>query len=195
MKWILASASPRRKELLAGIGLPFEVIVSDAEEKTDKNLTPDELVKNLSEIKARSVWELCSKKKDPEEFAVIGSDTIVYHNGEVLGKPKDEEDAYRMLRSLSGMTHSVFTGVTLILPGGETIRFASETKVTFAELSDTEIRNYIATKEPMDKAGAYGIQSRGGAFVTHIDGEYATVVGFPIGEFCEILRKKGLFGV
>ncbi|MBR3039671.1 MAG: septum formation inhibitor Maf [Lachnospiraceae bacterium] len=195
MKWILASASPRRKELLTRIGLDFEVIVSDADENIEEELKPDELVKALSEIKARAVWEECKKNRDMSDVAVIGSDTIVFHNGTVLGKPKDEEDAFRMLRSLSGETHSVFTGVTLILPKEEIVQFASETKVTFAELSDAEILRYIATKDPMDKAGSYGIQSLGGAFVKRIEGEYATVVGFPIGEFCEILRKKGLFGV
>ena len=116
---------------------------------------------------------------------------LLVHNGEILGKPKDEEDAFRMLKSLSGDTHSVYTGVTILL-GDETITFANETKVVFDTISDEEIKRYIASKEPMAKAGAYGIQGLGGAFVTSIEGEYANVVGFPIGEFCHILRERKL---
>lgn len=191
MKWILASASPRRKELLSQIGLEFEIKVSDADENISESLLPDELVKRLSKIKATAVREELSAGSPEEETAIIGADTVVYLNGEILGKPKDEEDAFRMLRALSGATHSVFTGVTILLPG-ETITFANETKVTFDTLSDEEIRKYIASKEPMDKAGAYGIQGLGGAFVTSIEGEYANVVGFPIGEFSHILRERKL---
>ena len=214
IRWILASASPRRKELLTQIGLDFEVMVSEADENIKEELAPDELVKRLSEIKAEAVRDHLGKlakylqegkdavSADREEggetvsesqgrIGIIGADTVVYHNGEILGKPKDEEDAFRMLQSLSGATHSVFTGVTILLPE-EKIVFVSETKVTFDELSDEEIRIYIATNEPADKAGAYGIQGFGGAFVTGIEGEYANVVGFPIGEFCHILRKKGI---
>lgn len=190
IRWILASASPRRKELLTQIGLDFEVVVSEADENIKEELPPDELVKRLSEIKAEAVRDHLGKQAE-YRTGIIGADTVVYHNGEILGKPKDEEDAFRMLRALSGATHSVFTGVTILLPE-EKIVFANETKVTFDELSDEEIRIYIATKEPMDKAGAYGIQGFGGAFVTGIEGEYANVVGFPIGEFCHILRSKGL---
>lgn len=191
MKWILASASPRRKELLSQIGLEFEIKVSDADENISESLLPDELVKRLSKIKATAVREELSANFSDEENAIIGADTVVYLNGEILGKPKDEEDAFRMLRALSGVSHSVFTGVTILLPG-ETITFANETKVTFDTLSDEEIRKYIASKEPMDKAGAYGIQGLGGAFVTSIEGEYANVVGFPIGEFSHILRERKL---
>jgi septum formation protein len=216
IKWILASASPRRRELLTQIGLSFEVVVSEADENIAEKLSPGELVERLSLIKAGAVRDYLSVDEadnkpvgdgEPGEsetagdnyaadglpYAVIGADTVVYHEGEILGKPKDEEDAFRMLRALSGATHSVFTGVSILLPD-ETVTFHSETKVTFDELSDEEIRAYIASGEPMDKAGAYGIQGLGGAFVTGIEGEYANVVGFPIGEFCRILRKKGLFG-
>ena len=191
MKWILASASPRRRELLAQVGLEFEVLVSDADENIEESLSPDELVKRLSLIKAAAVKEELSAKGADGDSAVIGADTVVFHNGEILGKPKDEEDAFRMLKSLSGDTHSVYTGVTVLL-GDETITFANETKVVFDTISDEEIKRYIASKEPMDKAGAYGIQGLGGAFVTSIEGEYANVVGFPIGEFCHILRERKL---
>ena len=184
--WILASASPRRRELLTQIGLEFEVMASDADEDIKEKLSPGELVERLSRIKAEEV-----KARIEGNRGVIGSDTIVYHNGEVLGKPKDKDDAFRMLKSLSGATHSVFTGVTIILPE-ETIVFHNETKVTFDTLSDEEILKYIESGEPMDKAGAYGIQGLGGAFVTSIEGEYATVVGFPIGEFSHILRERKL---
>ena len=193
-KWVLASASLRRRELLTQIGLDFEVVVSEADENIAEKLSPGELVERLSLIKAGAVKDYLSvDEADNKTVAVIGADTVVYHEGEILGKPKDEEDAFRMLRALSGATHSVFTGVSILLPD-ETVTFHSETKVTFDELSDAEIRAYIASGEPMDKAGAYGIQGLAGAFVTGIEGEYANVVGFPIGEFCRILRKKGLFG-
>ena len=191
IKWVLASQSPRRKELLEQIGLSFEVVVSRADENITEELSPGELVERLSLIKAEAVRDSLAGREDAP--VVIGADTVVYHNGRILGKPKDEEDAFLMLRSLSGDTHSVFTGVSILFPGG-TVTFHSETKVTFDELSDAEIRAYIASGEPMDKAGAYGIQGLGGAFVTGIEGEYANVVGFPIGEFCRILRKKGLLG-
>lgn len=191
MKWILASASPRRRELLTQVGLEFEVMVSDADENIEESLSPDELVKRLSLIKAAAVKEELSAKGADGAPAVIGADTVVFHNGEILGKPKDEEDAFRMLKSLSGDTHSVYTGVTILL-GDETITFANETKVVFDTISDEEIKRYIASREPMDKAGAYGIQGLGGAFVTSIEGEYANVVGFPIGEFCHILRERKL---
>ncbi len=191
MKWILASASPRRRELLTQVGLTFEVMVSDADENIEESLSPDELVKRLSLIKAAAVKEELSAKGADGDSAVIGADTVVFHKGEILGKPKDEEDAFRMLKSLSGDTHSVYTGVTILL-GDETITFANETKVVFDTISDEEIKRYIASKEPMDKAGAYGIQGLGGAFVTSIEGEYANVVGFPIGEFCHILRERKL---
>ena len=191
MKWILASASPRRRELLTQVGLTFEVMVSDADENIEESLSPDELVKRLSLIKATAVKEELSAKGADGDSAVIGADTVVFHKGEILGKPKDEEDAFRMLKSLSGDTHSVYTGVTILL-GDETITFANETKVVFDTVSDEEIKRYIASKEPMDKAGAYGIQGLGGAFVTSIEGEYANVVGFPIGEFCHILRERKL---
>lgn len=191
MKWILASASPRRRELLTQVGLTFEVMVSDADENIEESLSPDELVKRLSLIKAAAVKEELSAKGADGDSAVIGADTVVFHKGEILGKPKDEEDAFRMLESLSGDTHSVYTGVTILL-GDETITFANETKVVFDTISDEEIKRYIASKEPMDKAGAYGIQGLGGAFVTSIEGEYANVVGFPIGEFCHILRERKL---
>ena len=191
MKWILASASPRRRELLTQVGLTFEVMVSDADENIEESLSPDELVKRLSLIKAAAVKEELTAKGADGDSAVIGADTVVFHKGEILGKPKDEEDAFRMLKSLSGDTHSVYTGVTILL-GDETITFANETKVVFDTISDEEIKRYIASKEPMDKAGAYGIQGLGGAFVTSIEGEYANVVGFPIGEFCHILRERKL---
>ena len=191
MKWILASASPRRRELLTQVGLTFEVMVSDADENIEESLSPDELVKRLSLIKAAAVKEELSAKGADGDSAVIGADTVVFHKGEILGKPKDEEDAFRMLKSLCGDAHSVYTGVTVLL-GDETITFANETKVVFDTISDEEIKRYIASKEPMDKAGAYGIQGLGGAFVTSIEGEYANVVGFPIGEFCHILRERKL---
>ena len=186
IKWILASASPRRRELLTQIGLDFEVKVSDADENIEEELPPDKLVMRLSEMKAQAVADELESLED--YCGIIAADTIVYHNGKVLGKPQNEEDAFQMLKSLSGDSHSVYTGVTMLMPG-ESITFNSETKVFFDTLDDEEIRNYIKTGEPMDKAGAYGIQGFAGAFVTRIEGEYANVVGFPIGEFAHRLRE------
>lgn len=180
--WILASNSPRRKELLGNI-TEFTVLSAEADESVEPGLSPDQIVEELAARKAQAVFERLSDSE-----SVIGADTIVYHKGEVLGKPKDKEDAFRMLKSLSGDTHSVFTGVCVLTPEGKLV-FHSETKVTFDELPDEEIREYIDTGEPMDKAGAYGIQGLGGKFVTGIEGDYTNVVGFPVGEFCRLIRN------
>lgn len=179
---LLASKSPRRRELLSNAGVKFSVEVSDAEENYDPLLPPGEIVKTLSRIKAEAV-----AKNHPDQ-TILGADTIVVLDGEILGKPKDEADARRMLHLLSGRTHEVYTGVT-ILRGRRKIQFFERTKVTFFRLSDEEIASYVATGEPMDKAGAYGIQLRGARFVRRISGDYATVVGLPVARTIRALER------
>lgn len=194
---ILASGSPRRKELLSQIGLDFRVVTSNAEETTDKN-TPEEMVLEFSKKKAEAVAGLnaavqgCAAAAfgDDDKYVIIGADTIVYADGKVLGKPKDRDDAFLMLKRLSGKSHSVFTGVTLIC-GKESISFYEETKVFVYDMTDDEIWSYIDTGEPMDKAGAYGIQGAFAAFVSGIEGDYNSVVGLPVGRVYQEMRKAG----
>ena len=174
---VLASQSPRRKELLSLIFNNFEVIPSDAEENVNYELPPHEIVQELAENKARYV---CEGLND-SNAVVIGADTIVYCDGRVMLKPRDRRDAENMLSTLSGREHSVFTGVSIVtLDSTET--FYSETRVKFKELSKKDIESYIDTNEPMDKAGAYGIQGYGALFVERIDGNYHNVVGLPTSE-------------
>lgn len=185
---VLASQSPRRHELLEMVGIEHEVITSDC----DENISftgPAELVRELSSRKAAAVAEKLEKEEQKPDAVVIGSDTIVFYDGEVLGKPADEEDAFRMLTELSGHTHSVFTGVTLIdTASGRKETFFEETSVTFYPVGEDEIREYIATGDPLDKAGSYGVQGRGAFLVKHIEGDYFTVVGLPIAHLIRVLR-------
>lgn len=185
MRIILASGSPRRRELLSGLGIQgLEIIPAVGEEKRNPALSPAELVMSLSEAKAREVFS-----KNPGA-AVIGADTVVALDGEILGKPKNEKDAFRMLSLLSGRAHEVLTGVTVISPEGHAESGAEITRVRFRALSQSEIEAYIATGEPMDKAGAYGIQGLASLFVEGIDGDYFNVVGLPL---CRLgLMLKGL---
>lgn len=170
---ILASGSPRRNELLKIAGLEFDIIVADVDEKIIDGATPQEAVMSLALQKAQAV------AKDHKQSIVIGADTVVVRDGEILGKPKNEADAFDMLRSLSGRTHTVCTGVALI-KGAENKNFCEATEVEFYELSDEEIKAYIKTGEPMDKAGAYGIQGKGCVLVKQIVGDYFNVVGLPV---------------
>ncbi|PGL73330.1 Maf family protein [Bacillus sp. AFS055030] len=172
-KLILASASPRRKELLSMLNIPFIIETSDVEEVMEQNLQSSEIVMKLAEEKAIDV-----SNKNPNAV-VIGADTIVTYNDKKLGKPTSKEDAFAMLKMLSGKTHEVYTGVSII-NNGERSSFYECTKITFSELSDQEIIDYINTNEPMDKAGSYGIQGYGGTFVEKIEGDYYSVVGLPI---------------
>lgn len=183
---ILASASPRRKELLSQIGLIFTVQVSGVEEVITKT-APEEIVMELSSQKAADV-----KAHTKGDSVVIGADTIVAYSGKegskILGKPKDEEDAFAMLKLLQGKAHQVYTGVT-ICAGEETRTFYEKTQVFIYPMTDEEIRAYIRTGEPMDKAGAYGIQGRFAAFVKGIEGDYNNVVGLPVGRVYQELQK------
>ena len=176
MKYVLASASPRRKELLAEIIKDFEVIPSAFEETMECGLTPRELVKALAEGKAKEV----ALRAENEGKIVIGSDTVVAFDEKVLGKPTDEADAIRMLKSLSGRAHAVYTGVCIACVKDGNLRLltdADKTAVYFNDLSDEWIEEYVRGGSPMDKAGAYGIQD--GGLVKKIEGSYTNVVGFP----------------
>ena len=189
MKFILASASPRRKELLAELIDDFEIIPAKGEEKIIGNPTPAELVQQLARQKANEVATLDMAKGK----VVLGSDTVVALDGKVLGKPKNESDAMEMLRALSGRTHEVYTGVCVLTPKGDgfTERVDVDcTKVYFYSLDEEKIRSYVASGSPMDKAGAYGIQD--GGLVERIEGSFSNVVGLPL-ELCKkIFNEIGL---
>lgn len=199
---ILASASPRRRELLEQIGLEFEVCPAKGEEIITKTI-PDEVVEELASQKAREVAGMVkaygAEHKElvtPQDIMVIGADTVVAYGGEILGKPKDEEDAFRMLSMLSGNTHMVYTGVSIILlaasgKSGE-LTFHERTDVVMRRLDEQEIRRYIATGEPMDKAGAYGIQGKCAIYIDKIDGDYNNVVGLPVAAVYRELKKLGI---
>ena len=181
-KIVLASQSPRRKEIMETAGFEFEIIVSNAEEKIEENLSPEEVAKSLSLQKAQAV------ASDNPEKIVIGADTIVVLDNEILGKPKDRNDAYKMLKKLSGKSHKVYTGIAVIC-GEKIVSEAVSTEVEFFELSDEEIIKYIETNEPMDKAGSYGIQGRGCLLVKGIRGDYFNVVGLPIATLSKIIKE------
>ncbi|MBQ6845416.1 MAG: septum formation inhibitor Maf [Agathobacter sp.] len=199
---ILASQSPRRKELLEQIGLEFEICPAKGEEMITKTV-PEEVVMELSKQKAEEVAAMVSSYNEthkdittPSDILVIGADTVVAFNGKILGKPKDEADAKEMLMMLSGNTHSVFTGVTLVLIDksgrvGELV-FYEKTNVKMHEMSEAEIDRYIATGEPMDKAGSYGIQGKCAIYIEKIDGDYNNVVGLPITRIYQELKKIGI---
>ena len=199
---ILASASPRRKELLEQIGLEFEICPAKGEEIITKTI-PEEVVMELSKQKAEEVAALVSSFGEnhkeittPSDILVIGADTVVAYDGKILGKPVDEADAKRMLTMLSGNTHSVFTGVTLVLidktgRAGELV-FYEKTDVKMHAMTETEIDRYIATAEPMDKAGSYGIQGKCAIHIEKIDGDYNNVVGLPIARIYQELKNIGI---
>lgn len=188
MRYILASKSPRRRELLEGIGLDFEVVVSEVDE--DSPLTdPIELVRELALKKGSAVYEkLLSQGEISEEDIIISADTVVACECEILGKPHDREEAKRMLSLLSGKEHRVISGVALIR-GGKTFVSHSETFVNFEELTDTDIENYLGTTEPYDKAGAYAIQGFASLFIKGIRGCYFGVVGLPLNVLDRLHRE------
>ena len=179
---ILASASPRRKEILELADLKFDIMPSNAQEITTKT-APNEVVMELASLKAKDIY-----KKSEKQSMIVGADTVVAYQGQILGKPTDEADAKRMLTMLSGQTHEVYTGVCII-EDGKTKTFYEETKVTFYEISDEQIDHYIKTGEPMDKAGSYGIQGKAAVFIKGIEGDYYNVVGFPIARFLQEITK------
>lgn len=180
---VLASGSPRRRELLGQMGITeFEVLPARGEETAPTGLTPAELVRHLALQKAREVAAL------RPDALVIGADTVVVLDGAVLGKPKDEADAKRMLAALSGRSHEVYTGLA-VLCGGREYGHAERTEVTFRDMTGAEIAAYVATGEPMDKAGAYGIQGRACVFIRGIRGDYYNVVGLPVCALHELLMQ------
>lgn len=180
---ILASASPRRRELLTQAGFSFTVIPSQIEEVITETV-PENIVKQLSLQKAEDI-----AKRQSTPSLVIGSDTIVSLNGTVMGKPADENEAVRMLKSLQGQTHQVYTGVTLYESPSHVYTFAECTDVTLYPMSEEEIYAYIATKEPFDKAGAYGIQGRFAIYIKKINGDYNNVVGLPIARLYQEIKQ------
>lgn len=181
-KVILASASPRRKEILGKTGIDFEVQVSDCDENIDEK-QPDKLVMKLSELKARDV-----ASKNPDAI-IIGSDTVVAHKGHIMGKPADRAEAISMIKSFAGDIHQVYTGVTIIIPNEKTYTYNICTDVHVLQMTDEEIERYVDTGEPMDKAGAYAIQGLFAPFISKIDGDYYNVVGLPISSVYAILKK------
>lgn len=202
-KIILASASPRRRELLAQIGAEFEVRVSDKEE-IYHSCKPEEIVKELALMKAENVAaDLAEETRAAGEgngelrnVVVIGADTVVVLDGQILGKPKDEEDAADMLSRLQGRAHEVYTGTAILDYDEEgrrsVVNQAVRTEVHVHAMEEAEIRRYIATGEPMDKAGAYGIQGRFAAFIDRIEGDYYNVVGLPVSSMYQELKKAGV---
>lgn len=187
MDIILASTSPRRKELLGQIGLKdYRILSPDVEEVLDEMLPPAQLVEGLSRQKALAV-----RGRVDEDDVIIAADTVVSLEGEVLGKPADEMDAFKMLSALSGNRHQVYTGLTVIR-GEQVVTDHEMTTVTFRDLDPEEIEHYIATSEPMDKAGAYGIQGIGALLVSGIDGDYFNVMGLPVYRLGRILAQFGV---
>lgn len=217
-KIILASASPRRRELLTQIGLDFDIVVSETEEKITST-EPAKVVEELSAQKAEAVWEkLCSTAASQgsvtnaerldegsevfeseqtsgetimAEAIVLGADTVVASDGKILGKPKDTEDAARMLTMLQGRGHEVYTGVTILYEeDGEkkALTFHEKTTVHFYPMTEEQIREYVATGDPMDKAGAYGIQGFCARYIRGIEGDYNNVVGLPVGRVYQELH-------
>lgn len=182
MHYILASASPRRKELFCNITEDFTVQPADVEETIPPDMLPEDVAAYLSHVKAEAV-----SQNNPNAI-VIGCDTIVLLGDQLLGKPHSPEEAKNMLQALSGKTHQVITGTT-VTDGSRTVTFSSETAVTFYPLSEAEIDAYLETGEPFDKAGAYGIQGKGSLLIHGIQGDYFTVMGLPVARLSRVLRQ------
>lgn len=188
---ILASASPRRAELMKQAGFDFTVIPSNISEQIDE-AAPDKLVEGLAFTKANDIYQRIKSDYKGKDFIVIGADTIVYYDKEVLGKPADEQEAFDMLKMLSDRTHQVYTGIAIIVKSSsekQTQLLHEKTDVTFYPISDYEIRDYIATKDPLDKAGAYGIQGSFAVHIKEIHGDYNNVVGLPIAKLYHALHE------
>lgn len=181
MQWILASQSPRRKELMGLFHRPFIIRIADIDETMDPKKSPYDEVARVSRLKAQAV------QRDPQDV-VIAADTIVVCCGQVLGKPADEADAYGMLRLLSGRDHQVMTGLT-VLRGDRCITCTEVTDIHFRPLTEQEIWEYIQTGEPMDKAGSYGIQGGGALFAEKMNGDYYNVVGLPVCRLSQVLKE------
>jgi septum formation protein len=199
MKYILASSSPRRVELIQKLHLPFEVEKALGEELTTET-EPAKYAMSLAREKALEVYNRLSnipRSAEKDSLFVLGADTIVVHEGQILGKPSDEEDAFEMLSSLSGKTHEVYTGVAFVfdrIDGSKAaepviVSFFDKTEVTFNTLSADEIRAYISTSDPLDKAGAYGIQGDFSIHVSGVKGNFENVIGLPVSKIYEEMKK------
>lgn len=189
MRLVLASNSPRRKELLSAAGIGFDVISADIDETPNAGESPSRFAMRMAEEKARAV---ANKIPFEEQVVVLAADTVVVIDGKILGKPPTPEDAANMLRLLSGRTHQVITGWTIFpirTPGASPRTSHEVTSVTFRRLTDAEITRYVATGEPMDKAGAYAIQGGASGFAEHIDGLISNVIGLPVERLVEPLKK------
>lgn len=186
---ILASASPRRRALLEALGIDFDIVVSDADESKVARDVPVELyVQELALLKAAAVAKIMLKKRDA---VIVAADTIVTLDDKILGKPKDESDAARILRSLSGREHAVYTGYCVMRTrDGKTVCDRVRTSVEFKKLTDEKIEKYIKSGEPMDKAGAYGIQGLGSMLISGIKGDYFNVVGLPVSAISDTLENE-----
>lgn len=187
IKYILASGSPRRKELLGKLNIDFEILVSDVDE-TVNDSNPETIVETLANRKAKAVFDLIEE----DNILVIGADTLVFYDGEPLGKPSDIQEATDMLSMLSGRTHQVLTGVSVIyrIAGKEeTVTFHDTTDVTFYDIDRFDIAEYIKTGAPLDKAGAYGIQDDFAKHIKKINGDYNNVVGLPVSKLYQILKN------
>jgi septum formation protein len=188
---ILASTSPRRQELISSLRVPYEIKASQVDEDTPENWTPREIVEGLALRKAKAVHHSYLNHTEPS--IIVGSDTIVLLDNEVLGKPKNDQDAYRMLLSLQGKTHEVYTGVACIdVLTGRTLVSHRITSVTMKSLSDRTIQAYVSSGEPHDKAGSYAIQGLGATLIDKIDGDYFNVVGLPLSLLSDMLSELGL---
>lgn len=188
---VLASASPRRKDLLEQIGIFPRIVPSDVDEKVDSDI-PDRVVTELSRRKAEHVWTGYVKEISPAVYGadvvILGADTVVFADGRILGKPRDEREAIEMISLLRGRIHQVYTGVTLIGMKGQ-ITFSEKTDVFVSRMTDEEVREYVDCGESMDKAGAYGIQGRFAAYIDRIEGSYTNVMGLPVGSVYQRLKQ------
>jgi septum formation protein len=190
---LLASSSPRRQELIRSLGIPYEVRASHADETTEPGLAPARIVETLSLRKAIAVYDAMRRDGDVRGAVIVGSDTIVVLDNEVLGKPRDEGDALRMLKALQGRAHVVYSGVACLdAATGRSAVAHKATTVHMKPLDEARIRRYIATGEPMDKAGAYAIQGIGATFVDRIEGDYFNVVGLPVALLADMLPAFGI---
>ncbi len=187
-KIILASQSPRRKEILKLVDMDFDIMPSNCDENINYD-SPSDMVSKLSFLKANDIVSKVKELDPGVSHLVIGSDTTVLFEGEILGKPKSKEEAFYMLKRMSGKTHIVYTGVSVIDSLSEKCEtFFEETKVTFYDVTDDEIKAYIETGDPMDKAGAYGVQGLGAFLVKKVEGDYFTVVGLPVAHLLKVLK-------
>jgi septum formation protein len=193
---ILASASPRRKEIMEKMEIPYQVIASNVKEEVEET-EPDQMVQALARLKTGAIKEEAKSRTEADrDIIIIGADTMVFYKEHALGKPRDEADAARMLGMLSDAVHEVSTGVSIIIMHRdgreEEFAFSVCTKVTVSPLTEQQIFDYIATGEPMDKAGAYAIQGKFGIYIKEIEGDYYNIVGFPIAEIYAVMLRYGI---